>query len=333
MDEIPAILRYFPPGCQPTRVEPLGSAGGLSGASFWRIVAPRGALVLRLWPIEHPTPEGLQFIHAVLQHAATRGMNILPVPIATTAGATFVRHDGYLWELAPWLPGNADYEKFPRVEKLRAAMTALAQFHLAVANFPTTPPLAPSRDPAPAVTHRLTHLHDLQTGGIDSLTRSIINTAWPDLALLAGQFVVELPRVVPLAIARLAPLADVPLPIQPCIRDVWHDHVLFEGDAVTGLLDFGAMQFDTPATDVARLLGSLVGDDATGWHEGLAAYSAVRPLSNQESLAVFALDTAGTILAGCNWIRWIYVDARQFETPSQIVSRFAQVLKRTQYIR
>ena len=124
-----------------------------------------------------------------------------------------------------------------------------------------------------------------------------------------------MPRLVPLAIARLAPLADVPLPLQPCIRDVWHDHVLFDGDTVTGLVDFGAMQIDTPATDVARLLGSLVGDDANGWQEGLTAYSAVRPLTEQESLAVVALDTAGTILAVCNWIRWIYVERRQFPDP------------------
>jgi hypothetical protein len=38
---------------------------------------------------------------------------------------TFLSHEGHLWELAPWLPGAADYEKSPRVEKLRAAMSAL----------------------------------------------------------------------------------------------------------------------------------------------------------------------------------------------------------------
>ena len=132
-----------------------------------------------------------------------------------------------------------------------------------------------------------------------------------------------------LAVARLAPLANVPLPLQPCIRDVWHDHVLFEGDTVTGLIDFGAVRIDTPATDVARLLGSLVGDDATGWREGLAAYCAVRPLTDHEPLAVFALDTAGTILAGCNWIRWIYKEGRQFDISSTIAAHFERALRRT----
>src|SRR3990172_7008518 len=94
MDDVAAILRCFPSNCQPTRVEPLGSVGGLSGAQFWRLVAPRGALGLRRWPIEHPTPDGLEFIHAVLRHAAQRGLQVLPVPIAATDGSTIVRHAG-----------------------------------------------------------------------------------------------------------------------------------------------------------------------------------------------------------------------------------------------
>src|SRR3990172_5563125 len=98
MAETPPTPRPFPPDCQPTRVEPLNSAGGLSGAKFWRIVAPRGVLILRRWPIEHPTPERLQFIHVVLQYAATHGMKILPVPIAATTGTTFVGFDRHLWE-------------------------------------------------------------------------------------------------------------------------------------------------------------------------------------------------------------------------------------------
>lgn len=327
MEEIAEILQPYPPDCRPTAVEPLGSAGGLSGARFWRVVAPRGALVLRCWPIEHPTPEGLRFIHAVLQHAAIRGMRILPVPIANRNGKTFERHAGHLWELAPWLPGVADYEKSPRVEKLRAALQALAEFHRAVADFAPTPPLAYSRGPAPAITHRLTRLAELQNGGIESLTRAIADKTWPNLAPLARAFAAELPRAVPIAIAQLNPLANVPLPLQPCIRDVWHDHILFEGDTVTGLIDFGAMQIDTPTTDVARLLGSLVGDDTAGWREGLAAYSTIRPLAEQESNAVPALDIAGTILALCNWIRWIYVDGRQFEKRDKIVVRFARLLQ------
>jgi hypothetical protein len=126
---------------------------------------------------------------------------------------------------------------------------------------------------------------------------------------------------------------------------------------VTGLFDFGAMQIDTPATDVARLLGSLgtvpfsrdeAADTVSGsgakhveaakrgrssspaWCTGLAAYSAIRLLSPQETAAVAALDTSGTILAGANWIRWIYVDGRRFENRKQVIERFARIFNRTE---
>src|SRR3954447_6586549 len=130
------VVRNYPADCQPTLTEPLGFAGGMSGAQFWRMQSPRGTLVLRRWPAEHPTPDRLRFIHEVLFHAARNGIEFLALPIHTSAGNSWV-HDGcHLWELAPWMPGVADYESLPTKEKLCAAMAALARFHVAVAEFP-----------------------------------------------------------------------------------------------------------------------------------------------------------------------------------------------------
>ncbi|MEX0613942.1 MAG: phosphotransferase [Pirellulales bacterium] len=328
MSEIAAVLQRYPPDCRPSQIEPLGSAGGLSGAQFWRITTPRTTLVLRRWPNEHPTSGRLRFSHAVLSHAAERGIPFLPVPIATREGQTFVEHGGHLWEITPWLPGTADYERSPDAEKLRAAMTALAQFHNATADFPIAGDLRVAGR-TPAISRHLARLHKLPRDGFNELSGAITDSSWPELAPLARQFIDLLPRVVPSALAQLEPLAKFPLPLQPCIRDIWNDHVLFTGDEVTGIIDFGALDIDTPATDLARLLGSFVGDDAAGWQIGVAAYSAIRTLSPEESLAVFALDASGTILAGCNWIRWIYVENRQFEDHAQVVERFRRITHRT----
>jgi Ser/Thr protein kinase RdoA (MazF antagonist) len=332
MSDARKVLDRYPADCQPSQIEPLGSAHGMSGAQFWRLDSPRGKLVLRRWPIEHPTPAGLRMIHSVLRHVFAHGLKIVPVPIATTGGETFVEHAGHLWELAPWLEGLADYEKSPSIAKLRAAMTALAQFHLAAANFNSAPFQGGARGgflaPSPAIASRLTRLRELQTGGINILAQSITAATWPDLAPPARQFLTALPLVLPSAITQLAPLADTALPLQPAIRDIWHDHVLFDGNRVTGLIDFGALQIETPAGDVARLLGSLAGDNTNDWRIGLTAYSAIRPLSNQETAAIAALDSSGTILAGTNWIRWIYIDGRQFEYPVQVIQRFRQIVAR-----
>ena len=324
MNQVRQVVDRYPADCRPTRIEPLFSAGGMSGAEFWRLESPRGLLALRRWPAEHPTPDGLRFIHSVLRHVEGNGFRIVPVPMVAADGATFVELGDFFWELAPWLPGVADYEQSPRVEKLRAAMRALAEFHVAAASFPGGALLGTS----PAVGSRLIRLRELQSGGIDVLARSIKDDVWPEFAQLAREFLTDLPKAVPGAIAELAPLASVALPLQPAIRDIWHDHVLFDGDRVTGIIDFGAVRIETPAGDVARLLDSLVGDNEVLCREGLAAYASIRSLSEHERAAVRAFDASGTVLAGCNWIRWVYVEGRSFENHEKIVERFRRIVVR-----
>jgi homoserine kinase type II len=321
----------------------------MSGAQFWRITSlVRGSpdpaqrvLCLRRWPAEHPSPERLEFIHAFLHHAARNGITFVPVPIRAKDGQSFVNDvTGRLWQVEPWMPGAADYECAPRVEKLRAAMTALAQLHVATREFEPKAATMGGGDRAAsistkqsAVARRLAQLRELSTQDKSVLSRAINKAVWPELAPLAREFIARLSRAVPSAVAMLESLADARLMLQPCLRDVWHDHILFTGDEVTGIIDFGAVDIDTPATDIARLLGSLVADDAHGWETGLEAYLAVRSLSAQEGLAVLALDWSGTILAGCNWIRWIYIERRRFENELQVMDRFRRILARLMRIK
>jgi Ser/Thr protein kinase RdoA (MazF antagonist) len=134
------VLAAYPDDCRASQIEPLGSAGGFSGARFWRVSAPCGVLCLRRWPPEHPSPEQLQFIQAVLWHVVQEGFRLVPLPLSTRLHKGYVRLHGHLWELTPWMPGKADYRAHPTHQKLRAAMVALAEFHLAAATFPLPHP-------------------------------------------------------------------------------------------------------------------------------------------------------------------------------------------------
>jgi len=331
MSDVATVLANYPSECRALSIESLGSAGGLSGAQFWRITSHRGLLALRRWPKEHPTPERLAFIHDVLGHAASRGIDYLPLPATTRRGETFITLGGHLWELATWLPGTPSYAAAPTVEKVRAAMEALAKFHLAVSDFP------PTRVPgfetrASAIESRIERLQQIARGGHQELAKAIIDSHWPEFAPLARQFVSLLPQVLPRAITRHQPLTKLQFPLQPCIRDIWYGNVLFTGDVVTGVVDFGAVDIDTPACDIARLLGSLVGPDPVRRQIGLTAYDSVRQLSANELLAVDALDTDIVILAGCNWVRWIYIERRQFENPEKICQHFRRIVERTRMI-
>ena len=105
------VLAAYPDDHQPLDVEPLGSAGGFSGASFWRVRTASETLCLRRWPQEHPSTDRLEFIQAVLWHVTREGFAAVPLPRETRRHSGYVRHGGYLWELEPWMPGEADFDR------------------------------------------------------------------------------------------------------------------------------------------------------------------------------------------------------------------------------
>src|SRR5205807_5437780 len=86
------------------------------------------------------------------------------------------------------------------------------------------------------------------------------------------------------------------LPLQPCLCDIWHDHVLFDGAAVTGIVDYGSVKRDHISVDLARLLGSLAGSAAELRQVGVEAYARLHPLSTEEKLLIDQLDETGTLV-------------------------------------
>jgi Ser/Thr protein kinase RdoA (MazF antagonist) len=181
--------------------------------------------------------------------------------------------------------------------------------------------------PCPAVRRRLDAAADwaalVRTGWRPAFAHAADPVApWAERAWrLLG---LHLPRLA----GRLGPWVSAPVPLQPCLCDVWHDHVLFEGDAVTGLVDYGGVKHDHVSADLSRLLGSLVPDDPGLTAAGLEAYLRLRPLSGQEQALVAALDETGTLLGAANWLRWLYHDGRLFEDRSTVACRLAELVGR-----
>ena len=329
-NDLKLVLAAYSAAQSAGHVEFLSGAGGFSGAMFWRLETAAGPLCLRRWPREHPSPEGLTLIHRVLEDVAKSGLDVVPAPLKTNDDGSYVHQGGHLWELAPWMPGQADYRQSPSDAKLVSALETLARFHRAAESCSLG---QAARGPSPGLSERLENLQSLGSGELDELTRRLSGGAgWT-------QFVVEARRVVdlyPMTASRVrAALEDcnnVEVPLQPCIRDIWHQHVLFMGTSVSGLVDFGSMRVETVAGDVARLLGSMAADDEQKWELGLAAYQQIRPLADAELMLVGALDKSGVLLSGFSWIRWICREGRQFENPEMIVQRMREIVDRLAHL-
>jgi homoserine kinase type II len=125
-------------------------------------------------------------------------------------------------------------------------------------------------------------------------------------------------RGLPAVIARLRREAPVPARLQPLLRDPRPDHFLFEGDRLTGLVDFGAMGVDSPSADLARLLTEWSGPDPSSRAEALDCYESIRPLDPSESARIEVFADSAAWLGPARWIRWHYLESRRFDDPDAV---------------
>lgn len=314
------VSRYFHVNSV-VRMTPV-STGGFSGAALWRIEREAESFCLRQWPPTHPSLERLQYIHGILQQVAIEVSEVAQ-PISDRHGQTIIAEAGTLWELSHWKPGVANYHQLPSKTKLTAAMRLLCRFHHAAGR--CTPPhtAAPT-----GLVSRREQLARLLAGDFERVRRAVSPVQWPELFHTANQVLNWFPQHAPRVNQLLNSACESQVPLQPCIRDIWHDHVLFTGERVTGLVDFGALREDHVAADITRLLGSLVRDDQDGWQAGLAAYEERRQLSFTEARIVAAYDQSAVLLSGLNWLQWLYLEGRQFDNPQRVQQRLAEIVER-----
>ncbi len=315
------VVARFAVPCGPGALQALGNRGGFSGARLWRAETETGPLCLRAWPQHGPSAERLAGIHRLMRLARAAGLEFVPALHDTTEGASFVSHAERLWEVTDWKPGSADFHANASQARVEDACVALARLHQAWAN-------EYGRGGAcPAIERRLQHTKDWLGRGAAGwkVPQSSAEEPMHVLAQRAWQLVE--PRLALLE-KTLTPWLGRRVPLQPCLCDIWHDHVLFDGNRVSGLIDYGAVKIDNVAVDLARMLGSLVEDDVELRAAGLAAYATLRPLSLEEEALVPVLDEATTVLGAANWLKWLYVDKKQFENRDAVRARLEKLVGR-----
>ncbi len=261
----------------------------------------------------------------------------MPVPLTASDGQMFFENGGFTWQLEPWMPGAADYASHPSPARLAAAMTCLAHWHAAAARFV---PRESGREwffgaPAlssPGLAKRLDQIANWDAGICDQVRAQLGAFTWLKFATQGREILDLYQKLAPRIAARLKLGMNTAVPLQPCLRDVWHDHVLFTGDEVTGLIDPHAARSDCVATDLARLLGSLAGDDHPAWDAGLAAYQLVRPLSFEELALVELFDQSTVLLAGMTWLEWCCLQGRSFADRDRVESRLQSIIARLKHL-
>jgi homoserine kinase type II len=220
------------------------------------------------------------------------------------------------------MPGTAEAARPPAPARVRSAFAAMAAFHqrLAVERRAGT---------SPGLASRYGAITDLLRGGLDALERAVRRPDGPtgdDLRPAALRWLGLARSVAPRMLEPLRAAAGRAVPLQPCLRDARPGHFLFEGDRVTGLVDFGAMGVDCVAGDLARLIGEWFDGGGSARSEALAAYEQIRPLDADEAALIDAFASTSALLIGEHWIRWYYVEGRRFDDPSAVAQGIARGL-------
>jgi Ser/Thr protein kinase RdoA (MazF antagonist) len=318
-----SVLQRSPGIAPDAALRKLIDHAGFSGAVLWQVIEPGRIAVLKAWPPTERHADRLSWIHDLMRSARQAGLDFVPAVHADSEGRTVIRHAERLWDLSDWHQGEG-LDVAPCALRVRNACSCLARLHEVWSKKLLTV------GPCPAVQRRLARAGDWQ---------SLVASGWqPDIGLVADPAVQTCAEQAWRLSARwldrvrdtLAPRATRHLPLQPCVCDIWHDHVLFAGDVVAGIIDYGSARIDHVAVDLARLLGSTAEDDATLRAAGLEAYCRVKPLSLEEQELVTLLDWTGTVIALTNWLLWLFHDRRAFPDYKSVARRMAKLIERVE---
>jgi Ser/Thr protein kinase RdoA (MazF antagonist) len=303
-------------------LEPLANAGGFSGARIWRVETQSRTYCLKSWPPSRIDSIRLSWIHDRLTFARSCGIEFLPSIARRRDGLSCSEFGERVWDLIDWMPGIADFQGRPTAARMASAMSALAQLHRVWRQAES------GVGPCPSITRRLERVNQWEdllrrgwrpnflTCDVESVG-AIAKQAWP--LILAH---------VPTIRNLLSQLLNRQFRLQTCLGDIWHDHVLFKDDRVVGIIDFGSVRVDSPAVDLARLLGSFAPLDDSLYLAGLNDYRSHAPLSDDEVELTRILDYAGTVLGAANWLLWIYHDGRVFEDLASAAARLTLLVRR-----
>lgn len=328
-----AAFGHDPAGCEIER--PREASTGFSGALILRVRSGDQSWSLRRWPLEGLPRPRLLGLHRFLRHLGESGIDVIAVPSVTADGESLVRHSEHDWQMEPWMPGRADFHRDPSDQRLCSVMHALAEIHRTANRYdcPTADREWFARQTAatsPACVERLRIIRQWSPSRCREVRRRVTASAPGEFRRLAMSLLHDF------AIARdpiqqeLVALNDVSVPLHPCLRDVWHDHLLFSGNRVTGIVDPSAARTESVASDLSRLLGSLLGDERPRWKTALEAYDRVRPLSTDERRLIRALDHSSVLLSGLTWIDRYLQGQIADESWPQVLPRLETIRRRLQ---
>ena len=291
------------------------ASDGFSGAIVWCGTENDTArLALKAWPVG-TTPDHAKQVHAWLSEAAS--LPFVPNTFAGENGRTIAVEADRVWDCCRWVSGAPC--SAPGTAEVTTACIAVAQLHTSWGN-------KTSYGPCPGVLNRLrilTETEPLVRAGPDALP-----PVSPDLDPILQHALSVVARVAPTAAKELRPWEHRSFVLQPSVRDLRADHVFFDADRVSGIIDSGAMAADHPAVDLARLLGDYAGIDDGLFRVGMNAYRGTNHTFEPSDEFVQLLARTGAACSVLGWLVRLVLRREPVRDPRATAARLAALVAR-----
>lgn len=303
---------------QPDGVIAWEAGQSFSGSDHWKVQCGNTSYCLKRWPAAKPAMRTKRLIELVTPEIQRHGLPIA-TPLECRRGGRFVFEQDRWWDLTPWQVGAPVKNQPISRTRLENAMQWLASYH----------GLAGAQRIENGRSQALNYRYQLCQTLVDGLLSRLSQWDYDGLAPgLPELFVTYAQKSLPELASLLEQRVGLELTLLPVLADVWSDHVFFHGDEVSGVIDFGAMKMDSPCLDLARLLGSYAGFDATVIAEGIKYYCAVRDLDEKQIALVELFDRAHVVLAGVQWLIWLGPEQRIFKQMPQVNQHLQNLARR-----
>ncbi|MCC7252212.1 homoserine kinase [Hyphomicrobium sp.] len=267
-----------------------GIAEGVENTNFL-VHASEGTFILTLYE-RRVDPADLPFFLGLLEHLAKRGISC-PLPVRNRAGEVLTTIAGRTAALVTYLEGV--WPRRPRTVHCGAVGRALAELHLAGADFPMTRPNSLGLEGWHEVFDRFATRADEIAHGLGNLIAyelAYLDRAWP--------------RSLPSGVIH---------------ADLFPDNVFFVGERLSGLIDFYFACNDAWAYDLAICLNAWCFEadfsfNATKARALLTAYQALRPLTaaEREAFPILARGAALRFLVTRAY-DWLHTDRNALVKP------------------
>tara|TARA_B100001964_G_scaffold96608_1_gene108186 strand:+ start:37 stop:954 length:918 start_codon:yes stop_codon:yes gene_type:complete len=273
-------------------IEPLD--GGWANSNYILTLEDSSKVVLKVW--DERTPEDIDLVLQNTLWLAKHGIPT-PVPLTFNDGSNLVLKNGAAWMLMPYVEGNwlsSDYESLFALGKIQA------QLH----EIPSPDNIHPSFSMGLELWKKMFDLAEQQ-----NLDSEFIDLLKMEMNSLQGSLFDRLPQGI-------------------IHGDLFPDNVLGSNGEISAILDFEEVCTGPKAFD---LVMSFVG---FGWEGGepveerwtalLQGYESVRPLSNNEKMALCDLHRYATLSIAA-WRYWKFV---MLMPPSENTNRYLEMVGR-----